>query len=85
MCLGGLWAACLLMGGAVIPLGLLFGLGLFSADGWGHIFPKWPPLDVASSLSSGVEYHFESFWFIWLKIAQYLVVNFVVFRREVAL
>ena len=31
------------MGGAVIPPGLLFGLGLLSTDGWGHIFPKWPP------------------------------------------
>ena len=30
------------MGGAVIPPRLLFGLGLFSADGWGQIFPKWP-------------------------------------------
>uniref|UniRef100_A0A8D1L2Q0 Testis expressed 9 n=1 Tax=Sus scrofa TaxID=9823 RepID=A0A8D1L2Q0_PIG len=43
------------------------------------------PLDVTSSLSSGVGYLFESFWSIWLKIAQYLVVNFVVFRREVEL
>ena len=31
------------MVGAVIPPGLLFGLGLLSADGWGQIFPKWPP------------------------------------------
>ena len=31
------------MGRAVIPPGLLFGLGLLSTDGWGHIFPKWPP------------------------------------------
>ena len=30
-------------GGAVIPPGLLFGLGLLSADGRGQIFPKWPP------------------------------------------
>ena len=29
--------------GAVIPPGLLFALGLLSADGWGQIFPKWPP------------------------------------------
>ena len=43
------------------------------------------PLDVASSLSSGVGYLFESFWSIWLKIAQHLVVNFVVFMREVEL
>ena len=27
----------------VIPPGLLFGLGLLSPDGWGQIFPKWPP------------------------------------------
>ena len=26
------------MGGAVIPLGLLFALGLLRADGWGQIF-----------------------------------------------
>ena len=31
------------MDGAVISPGLLFGLGLFTADGWGQIFPKWPP------------------------------------------
>ena len=43
VCLGGLQAACLLKGGAVIPPGLLFGLGLLSADGWGQVFPKWPP------------------------------------------
>ena len=39
------------------------------------------PLDVASSLSSEVGYLFESFQSIWLKIAQALVVNFVVFRK----
>ena len=27
----------------MIPPGLLFGMGLLSADGWGQIFPKWPP------------------------------------------
>ena len=43
------------------------------------------PLDVVSSLSSGVGYLFEDFWSIWLKIAQNVVVNFVVFRREVEL
>ena len=43
------------------------------------------PLDVASSLSSGVGYLFESFRSIWLKIAQHLVVNSVVFKREVEL
>ena len=31
------------MGRAVISPGLLFGLGLLSIDGWGQIFPKWPP------------------------------------------
>ena len=31
------------MGDAVIPPGLLLALGLLSADGWGQIFPKWPP------------------------------------------
>ena len=40
---------------------------------------------MASSLSSGVGYLFESFWSFWLKIAQHLVVDFVVFRREVEL
>lgn len=54
-------------------------------DGWSQIFPKWPPLDVASSLSSGVGYLVESFQSIWLKVVQHLVVNFVVFRREVEL
>ena len=48
------------MGGAVIPPGLLFGLGLFSADGWGQIFPKWPPpekhmlMNIPESSSSNV-------------------------------
>ena len=42
-------------------------------------------LDLASFLSSGEGYLFESFRSICLKIAQYLVVNFVVFRREVEL
>ena len=42
------------------------------------------PLDVSSSFSCGVEYRFESFQSIWVKIAQLLVVNFV-FRREVEL
>ena len=31
------------MGGAVIPPGLLFSLELLSTDGWGLIFPNWPP------------------------------------------
>ena len=33
------------MGGAVFLPGLLFGLGLLSAEGWGHIFTKWPCLE----------------------------------------
>ena len=33
------------MDGAAIPFGLLFGLGLLSANWWGQIFPKWPPLE----------------------------------------
>ena len=43
------------------------------------------PLDVASSLSSGVGYPFESFRSMGLKIAQYLVINFAVFRTAVEL
>ena len=43
------------------------------------------PLDVASSLSSGVRYLFEGFQSIWLEIAQHLVVHFVGFRREAEL
>ena len=48
------------MGGAVIPPGLLFALGLLSADGWGQIFPKWPPpekgtlLNIPESFTSNV-------------------------------
>ena len=34
--------------GAVIPPGLLFGLELLSDDGWGQIFPKWPPPEKGS-------------------------------------
>ena len=45
VCLGVLFIACLVMGGAVIPPGLLFGLVLLSADGWVQIFPKCPPLE----------------------------------------
>ena len=40
---------------------------------------------MASSFSSGVGYHFSGFQSIWVEIAQSLVVNFVVFRREVEL
>ena len=49
-----------------------------------HTFTKSPllPVDVVSSLSSGLGYLFEGFCSIWVKIAQPLVVNFVVFRRE---
>ena len=43
------------------------------------------PLDVASSLSSGVRYLFEGFQSLWLEIAQHLVVHFVGFRREAEL
>ena len=34
-----------MMGGAVFPPVLLFSLGIFTPDGWGQIFPKWPPLE----------------------------------------
>ena len=43
----------------MIPPGL-FGLGLLSADGWGQIFPKWPPpkkgtlLNIPKSFASNV-------------------------------
>ena len=40
---------------------------------------------MASSLSSGGGYLFEGVRSIWVEIAQHLVVNFVVFRREVEL
>ena len=33
------------MGRAVIPTGLLFGLGILSPDGCGQSFPKWPLLE----------------------------------------
>jgi len=60
VCLGGLLAARLLRGGAVIPPGLLLGLGLLTADGWGQVFPKWPPPEkgmlknIPKSFSSSV-------------------------------
>ena len=57
-----------------LPLG---GMGLFIST--------FLSLDVASSLSSGGGYLFEGFQSIWLKVAQHLIVNFVVFRREVEL
>ena len=34
-----------MLDGAMIAPGLLFGLGLLIADGWGQIFPKLPPLE----------------------------------------
>jgi len=43
--------ACLLRGGAVILPTMLFGLGVLSADGWGHVFPKWPPPEKGTLLS----------------------------------
>ena len=58
--LGGLWVAFLLMGGAVGPPGLLFALGLLSADKWDQIFPKWPPpekgmlVNIPESFASNV-------------------------------
>jgi len=60
VCLGGLQAACLLMAGTVIPPGLLFGLGLLSADEWGQIFSKQPPpkkcmlINIPKSFASNV-------------------------------
>ena len=35
-------------GWGCIPPELLLTLGLLSTDGWGHIFPKWPPLEEHS-------------------------------------
>ena len=37
------WVGLCLWMGLEVPPGLLFALGLLSADGWGQIFPKWPP------------------------------------------
>ena len=67
---------------------LVSSLWVFPPGRYGVVYiAKSPllPLDVASSLSSGGGYLFEGFWSIWVKIAQPLVVNFVVFRREVEL
>ena len=58
----------------------LGGMGLLISCNRPSYLLIWPPL-----LSSGVGYLFESFWSIWLKIAQHLVVNFVIFRREIEL
>ena len=41
--LGCLYTDYLLICGAVISPGLLFGLGLLSTDRWGQTIPKWPP------------------------------------------
>ena len=62
-------------------------VGLPTREVWGCLYRVLPllPLDVASSLFSGVGHLYESFWSIWLEIAQYLVVNFVDFRRAVEL
>ena len=38
------------MGEALFPPSLLFGLGLLSPDGWGQIFPKWPPPEKCTLL-----------------------------------
>ena len=44
----------------MIPLGLLFGLGLLRADWWGQTFQKWPPpeehilINIPQSFSSSV-------------------------------
>ena len=40
------------MGGAVISPGFGFDLGLLSADRWGQIFPKWPPLEEHMPVST---------------------------------
>ena len=47
----GAYVSCFLMGSAVIPPGLLFGLGLLSADGCGQSFPEWPPPEKGKLLS----------------------------------
>ena len=44
----------------MIPPGLLFAPGLLSADGWGQVFPKWPPpekgtlMNIPKSFASSV-------------------------------
>ena len=50
----------------MIPPGWLFGLGLLSTDGWGPIFPKWPPpekcmpMKILKSFASSVLLHTTS-------------------------
>ena len=56
---------------------LLYSLWCFPPGRYGVAYIAYLPLlllDVASSLSSGVGYLFESIQLIWLKIAQHLVV-----------
>ena len=44
----------------MVPPGLLFGLELLSTDGWGQVFPKWPPpeghilMNIPKSFASNV-------------------------------
>ena len=67
---------------------LVFSLWGFPPGRYGVVYIETSPLlplDVASSLSSGAGYLFEGVRSIWVEIAQHLVVNFVVFRREVEL
>ena len=51
--------ACLLRGGAVIPPGLLFALGLLSTERWGQIFPKWPPPEEGTAAEYSRELCFQ--------------------------
>ena len=44
------------MGAVVIPPGLLSGLGLLSTDGWGQVFPKWPPLEEHTLMNIPVSF-----------------------------
>ena len=47
------------MGGAVIPPGLLFGLGPLSTDGWCQIFSKWPPPEKTHADEYSQELRFQ--------------------------
>ena len=67
---------------------LVFSLWSFPPRRYGIFYiMKSPhlPLDAAFSFSSGVGYLFYGFRPIRVEIVQLLVVNFVVFRREVEL
>ena len=44
----------------MIPPGLLFGLGLLSADVWGQIFPKWPPPEKGTLLNIPESFAFNA-------------------------